>query len=807
MNSRVEINCFTRWYRARFVVAALVATLFVALMSSFALPAHADEPAADQPASGMVTSTITVTEDATWDGITLTRDPSFTSGPMVVVSGDANLSLTNVVLDGNSVPVVASLNNGIGGAALSVTGNATVTLGEGTLITQNMWGASEASAVSVGGSGSTANLTIDGAVISDNNVKGAGAIIQNASGSTVTFNSGVMENNQAMYAGAILVFNGNFIMNGGTVQGNQAVTGGGMRVGASSFLGSSHNGHVVLNGGVFQNNQAVNGGGIAFDRGTAEINAVQVLNNIAIDPDGLWAMGGGMYFNEDFNNREPLVLRDVLIADNDSSYRGGGLWLCAAGEANVSYVTNGVAFVDNQVADTYQNGGGTSVMLDEQPSRERSLVFAPRALGGGARTIYNDLAPRYEAGDEALPLDHFAVVPANTNAGVLTEISYQGAEQAEAVAKIIVKGNSARSFGLGGGIANNASLIFGDAGEKSLSVEKVWDDNGPTERPLEIEVELVSEDDFVVDSATLSQSNDWKYTFAGLPTNLDYSVREKVVPDGYAVAYDRVVDDATGDISYTITNTLDQADLGTFTLRKAVAGLPVDHTFPEGTTFAVGAAWTLDGEEFSQVFDLPADGTVVDGPQLPLGTEVTFSEQDPPEIPGFEWTGASFDPAQVVIGSGDAVAVTVTNSYRTAPPETLGTFSLSKSLSGVGVADFPRGTTFAVTATWSLDGEEMSQVFDLPADGTVVEGPALPIGTEVTFSEPSAPSVSGYAWDGVQFSQQSIVISGDSDASVIAVNTYSEQKLAVTGAAGLGLGVLLGAGMLVAGIALRRRHR
>lgn len=747
MNSRVEINCFTRWYRAKFVVAALVATLFVALMSSFALPAHADEPAADQPASGMVTSTITVTEDATWDGITLTRDPSFTSGPMVVVSGDANLSLTNVVLDGNSVPVVAGVNNGIGGAALSVTGNATVTLGEGTLITRNMWDAAQSGPVSVGGAGSTANLFIDGAVISDNNVKGAGAIIQNATGSTVTFYSGVC-----------------------------------------------------------QNNQAVNGGGIAFDRGTAEINAVKVLNNVAIDPDGLWAMGGGMYFDVGFNNREPLVLRDVLIADNDSSYRGGGLWLCTSGDADVSYVTNGVAFVGNQVADTYQNGGGTSVMLDEQPSRARSLVFAPRALGGGARTIYNDLAPRYEAGDEALPLDHFAVVPANTNAGVLTEISYQGAEQAEAVAKIVVKGNSARSFGLGGGIANNASLIFGDAGEKSLSVEKVWDDNGPTDRPLEIEVELVSEDDFVVDSATLSQSNDWKYTFAGLPTNLDYTVREKVVPDGYEVAYDRIVDDTTGDISYTITNTLDQADLGTFTLRKAVAGLPADHTFPEGTTFAVGATWTLDGEEFSQVFDLPADGIVVDGPQLPLGTEVTFSEQDPPEVPGFEWTGASFDPAQVVIGSGDAVAVTVTNSYRTAPPETLGTFSLSKSLSGVGVADFPRGTTFAVTATWSLDGKEASQVFDLPADGTVVEGPELPIGTEVTFSEPSAPSVSGYVWDGVQFSQQSIVISGESDASVTAVNTYSEQKLAVTGAAGLGLGVLLGAGMLVTGIALWRRH-
>ena len=86
------------------------------------------------------------------------------------------------------------------------------------------------------------------------------------------------------------------------------------------------------------------------------------------------------------------------------------------------------------------------------------------------------------------------------------------------------------------------------------TVTKVWDDENNIEgfRPNSITVELLDNNNEVVKEATLSNANNWTYTFTNLSLNEDgkeikYTVREKEVPEGYTVSYDQD--------TLTITNT------------------------------------------------------------------------------------------------------------------------------------------------------------------------------------------------------------------------------------------------------------
>ena len=245
----------------------------------------------------------------------------------------------------------------------------------------------------------------------------------------------------------------------------------------------------------------------------------------------------------------------------------------------------------------------------------------------------------------------------------------------------------------------------------------------------------------------------------------------------------------------TVTNAYREL-LGGFSLEKALSGVEQGQ-FPEGTVFEVTASWTAKGVDHSEVFKLSVDGTVVEGPQdIPEGTVVTFSELTVPELEGYVWEGVAFSPESVTVGDRENVKVTATNTYR----ELLGGFSLQKSLQGIKPGKFPAGTVFDVTAKWSVDGEEFTQVFKLPVDGTVVEGPQdLPEGTVVTFTEAKAPTVKGYTWEKVTFIPQSVTIGDGENLRIVAKNTYSPD-LVVTGARGTAAIVLGGLVLLAGGV-------
>lgn len=87
----------------------------------------------------------------------------------------------------------------------------------------------------------------------------------------------------------------------------------------------------------------------------------------------------------------------------------------------------------------------------------------------------------------------------------------------------------------------------------NIDVKKVWNTstsntNHTINIPKSITVELLLNDE-VIDTVTLSKENDWKYTWIDLEKSDMYTVREKNVPKGYTVTYQKE------DNSFIVTNT------------------------------------------------------------------------------------------------------------------------------------------------------------------------------------------------------------------------------------------------------------
>lgn len=89
----------------------------------------------------------------------------------------------------------------------------------------------------------------------------------------------------------------------------------------------------------------------------------------------------------------------------------------------------------------------------------------------------------------------------------------------------------------------------GEEGTVDRKVLKVWRDGGnPDKRPAEIRVQLLK-DGRVYDTVTLSEENNWRYTWTGLDEDYTWRVVEAEVPDGYTVSIRRE------GITFVLTNT------------------------------------------------------------------------------------------------------------------------------------------------------------------------------------------------------------------------------------------------------------
>ena len=198
---------------------------------------------------------------ASISGCTITGCKAKYGGGIALIGASLSAPLTNVTVDRCEAG-----SSGMGGG-IYIEGNCAVTLGAGTLISNN-------SSARYGGgvvkASHSSRLTVDGAVICGN--------------TAATFGGGIVVYSKS---GAETVF----VMNGGTVSGNQAGTNGG---GIALISDSRGYAHATFNGGeVAANAAAGDGGGLYATPGTPEINL----------------FGGSISGNEAGGNGSDVILR------------------------------------------------------------------------------------------------------------------------------------------------------------------------------------------------------------------------------------------------------------------------------------------------------------------------------------------------------------------------------------------------------------------------------------------------------------------------------------------------------------------
>ena len=211
--------------------------------------------------------------------------------------------------------------------------------------------------------------------------------------------------------------------------------------------------------------------------------------------------------------------------------------------------------------------------------------------------------------------------------------------------------------------------------------------------------------------------------------------------------------------------------VSTFDITKTVTGVQAANSAVPASV-NVTATWEQDGESFSKLLEVPTDGTpLAFGEQLPLGTEVTLTEDALTDASGIawaapKWSGAGVtteknDAATVTIGETNAAGVSLVNEARASVASVL----LEKKLEG-DAADLVTLDGYEVTATidtTALGDDATAQpdrvVTIKPGETTELEN--LPVGATVTFSEAKPVDTDLLTWAEPVISPESIVVTED----------------------------------------------
>ena len=89
----------------------------------------------------------------------------------------------------------------------------------------------------------------------------------------------------------------------------------------------------------------------------------------------------------------------------------------------------------------------------------------------------------------------------------------------------------------------------------NITIEKVWNTDAEEDHPKRVTVQLLNHDT-VVQTAVLSDENDWSVTYTDMPESDGYTVRENPVPQGFTATYGR------SGYQFTVTNTRTLAQTG-----------------------------------------------------------------------------------------------------------------------------------------------------------------------------------------------------------------------------------------------------
>ena len=349
--------------------------------------------------------------------------------------------------------------------------------------------------------------------------------------------------------------NAEFTLKGGKIEDNIAYSdgkGGGVCVVDRGLQqGGRDRTAFTMKGGSVSGNSASAGGGVYTYSDDVILSAGEIKDNAARN------MGGGVYSEgNEYLVYSTLHIENALVVDNHAKKQGGGMWFCPTGDAKV-YVQNGGLIAKNSADEA-----GDDLVFTGFKDAKYKLTLANRAPGGGKVSWYRDGGlfnpegtyaetnteiPRFSPdGGNGEPLSFTDATPNVALKSVMSEDVYNlGRGQTS----LTISGNTAER---GGGIGANGGVIIGKSENIDIPIKKAWE-NPRIPHPNKVKVNLKN-GDTVIDSITLSESNDWKGVFSNLPQRdasdavIDYTVAEDAV-EGYS---SKVSGDA--ERGFTVTN-------------------------------------------------------------------------------------------------------------------------------------------------------------------------------------------------------------------------------------------------------------
>lgn len=483
--------------------------------------------------------------------------------------------------------------------------------------------------------------------------------------------------------------NAEFTMTGGKIENNVASgkgKGGGVCV-VDPGCQNSEKGNTafIMQGGSISGNSASAGGGVYTYSNDVTLSAGKIEGNTA------WSMGGGVYSEgNEYLGYSTLHIENACVVDNHADKQGGGMWFCPTGDAKV-YVQDGGLIARN----TADEAGDDFVFTGAKDAKYK-LTLANRAPGGGKVSWYRDgglfnpegttaatnpKIPRFSPdGDNGEPLSFTDATPNVALKSVMSEDVYNlGGGQTS----LTISGNTAP---LGGGIGANGGVVIGKSENINIPIEKVWE-NPRIPHPDKVKVNLKN-GDTVIDSITLSESDDWEGVFSNLPQRdafgavIDYAVAEDPV-EGYS---SKVSGDA--ERGFTVTNAVKTGELDVSKTVAAREGLAVD----AGKIFKfVVEATDAAGRKVSGAY---GDATFEDGKAtlklkdgqtaritgLPAGTAYTVTER---AADGYKAAvnGVEGSRADGSISADQVASAAFTNTFDPAPA-TASVPELTKVLAG-----------------------------------------------------------------------------------------------------------------------------
>lgn len=536
-----------------------------------------------------ISGTVTVSKDLdltlTDNGVTIKRLSSFT-GPLITVANGACLTLGNVTINGgtagpssSNIATTTTYASGSAKAPLIVvnTGGELI-INDGAVLEYNSNKPDTNSSGTfkengyVGQGGAiycTGTLTMNGGRIQYCEAQSGGGIYVDAG--TFNLHGGTIDHNYARdintatkrknnffrNAGGGVYINDNstMTMTGGTVSYNQSSReGGGISLGwldrsAGSAVYEYTTTFTMTGGTLTQNTATSTGGGLNITAGCeAYIVAGYITNNKANGREYQHSnsssssyinvfSGGGIYLDaSQWDSRgnhagvpAKAVINRVLITDNTASAFGGGIASCSTSETYVNVsMGNGTAIYENTAST-----GGNEIAINGG-----SFDVSDKVLGGGS----------YGWSKKNPDNSYYWTRYDNS----LTDSS-PAIQTAKTLATVYITGNSGYD---GGGIGCNGVIeIGGETDTVSISITKIWDDDGTVQHPEFITVQVLQNGKPYGDPVTIYPTVDdngneiWPtYYVDRLPEGYTYTIEEIPVR-----GFESSVSGSDG--VFTITNT------------------------------------------------------------------------------------------------------------------------------------------------------------------------------------------------------------------------------------------------------------